>query len=57
MMGRIDRCPICKGREVSTIETFREKNKIKDVLTCDSCKTLWQNVYTFSQHTKIVEAE
>jgi len=57
MVGRIDRCPICKVRDISIIEMHREKNKVKDEMICLMCKTTWQNVYTFSKHAKIIEDE
>jgi len=39
MVGRIDRCPICKVRDISIIEMHREKNKVKDEMICLMCKT------------------
>lgn len=56
-MERIDRCPLCKGRNLLTHDTYHEKNKIKDDMECSDCKSKWQNVYTFSHHHKIKQGE
>lgn len=56
-MERIDRCPMCKGRNLLMQSTYHEKNKIKTEMECLDCKTTWQNVYTFSHHHKIKEGD
>lgn len=57
MMERVDRCPICKQRNILQIRSYHEKNKVKDDMECCDCKATWQNVYTFSQHYKVKEGE
>ena len=55
-MERMDRCPVCKQRNVLMLETYHEKNKVKDNMECSDRKATWQNIYTFSHHHKIAES-
>jgi hypothetical protein len=57
MMERVDRCPICKQRNIVQTQSYHEKNKVRDDMECSDCKATWQNVYAFSRHYKVTEGE
>lgn len=54
-MERVDRCPICKQRNIMQTSSYHEKNKVKADMECSDCRATWQNVFTFSHHYKIKE--